>query len=313
VGAPGGNAALKAKGTKAPKGRAAATYALSTAALQQKRLQVLSSLHSCFASCRLGTNILHRPFKQINSCWRNRKAFIAAFQRAFRGVPGALHTTPTAFHQLCALMCHDFPFSLVRNASRITLEPSASSSSGSGATGAAVAAAAAESTLPFAQLSAKLFILFFFSEFMNQAALAFRTLDTSGAGKIAPARFRGALAAIVAKAKWCLSAVAGEYAISQTAHADAAGLNSKSAAAAAAASVPDGSDFVSPPLSAIEQVLGAPPRKSAPAVGTGAAAAAALSAESGAFDEDLMFNAFCVRLFQHPAMHAPIHSPLYFI
>mmetsp|Transcript_10388 Transcript_10388/g.18950 ORF Transcript_10388/g.18950 Transcript_10388/m.18950 type:complete len:200 (-) Transcript_10388:387-986(-) len=90
--------------------------------------------------------------------------------------------TVDSFHQLLSLLCRDFPYSLVRNASRITMDVKEVPTKGK-----------------FREFSLKIFILFFFSEFMNQSALAFRTIDQHATGKVKVSAFMEHLKGILGK------------------------------------------------------------------------------------------------------------------
>src|SRR5690349_5751353 len=81
------------------------------------------------------SSVCHRAFSYVNSTPATRRAFIALFRRSFLDSNGtadggssstAASDAPSSLanaclgaeevHQLCALLCVDFPFSLVRNA-----------------------------------------------------------------------------------------------------------------------------------------------------------------------------------------------------
>ena len=98
-------------------------------------------------------------------------------------------------HQLCCLICVDFPFSLVRNAARITNE----SAVGGGGGGGGAGSSSGSGEMRFVEFAHKLFVLFFFSEFLNQCALTFRGLDGGGLGKVPRRAFLSRLKAVVEK------------------------------------------------------------------------------------------------------------------
>lgn len=145
-------------------------------------------------------HVFHRDFKYVNSSAASRLAFIRLFRRVFLSphnsslsAESAAPLGPEALHQLCCLICTDFPFSLVRNAARITNDPA-----GAGGNAAAAASAAAAGVeMSLAEFAHKLFVLLYYSEFLNQCALAFRAIDTAGTGRVARSeyarRLRGVL------------------------------------------------------------------------------------------------------------------------
>lgn len=142
-------------------------------------------------------HVFHRDFKYVNSSAASRLAFIRLFRRVFLSPHSSSLSAetlgPEALHQLCCLICTDFPFSLVRNAARITNDPA-----GAGGNAAAAAAAAAAGVeMSLAEFAHKLFVLLYYSEFLNQCALAFRAIDTAGTGRVARSeyarRLRGVL------------------------------------------------------------------------------------------------------------------------
>lgn len=148
--------------------------------LESKEETPLDFLASYFQSVSNGTNVLFRQFKYVNSTPRNRRSFIRLFSDIFSAFRASESLKPEALHQLLCLLCPDFPFSLVRNASRITVD-----------------VVDAAPVVQFKDFSKKIFILFFFSEFMNQAALAFRTIDKKASGKVNKTEFQEALQKIV--------------------------------------------------------------------------------------------------------------------
>ncbi len=117
----------------------------------------LNFMASYFDTVLSGENVLFRNFKYVNSTARNRRSFIRVFNQTFghfEDLKGPEAIGPESFHQLLCLLCADFPFSLVRNASRITLD-------------------SPTQIVSFKELSTKMFILFFYSEFMNQVDFFF--------------------------------------------------------------------------------------------------------------------------------------------
>lgn len=199
-----------------------------------KQTPPLQFLAAYFNAAATGSNVLFRQFKYVNCTPHNRRCFVQQFKQIFRGFNAKEVMKPEAFHQLLCLLCPDFPFSLVRNASRITIdavEPSVE--------------------VQFGEFSRKLFILFFFSECMNQAALAFRTIDNKATGRVAGRLFLEYLTKIL---------------------------------------VAKSSLFSCPSLAVVESVL--------------------LSIDSGSKEEDgVMFNAFCVSLFNHPEVESALRAP----
>eukprot|EP00462_Mataza_sp_D1_P020792 CAMPEP_0175142064 /NCGR_PEP_ID=MMETSP0087-20121206/12541_1 /TAXON_ID=136419 /ORGANISM="Unknown Unknown, Strain D1" /LENGTH=189 /DNA_ID=CAMNT_0016425725 /DNA_START=294 /DNA_END=863 /DNA_ORIENTATION=+ len=147
---------------------------------------------------------------------------------------------PESYHQLLCLLCPDFPFSLVRNASRITIEVVDS-----------------QAPISFGIFSKRLFILFFFSEFMNQAALAFRTIDKNASGKVSREVFLEYLDKI---------------------------LQTKSA------------QFSCPAANVLKEVLNSLKNE-------------VVDETSGTADDEIMFNSFCVSLFEHSQVETALHEP----
>lgn len=84
------------------------------------------------------------------------------------------------FHQLLCLLCPDFPFTLVQNAARIDLHWTAD-----------------PAHVPFGAFADKWALLFFYSEFMNLSAQAFKQLDTADTGKVPRHAYLSALLALV--------------------------------------------------------------------------------------------------------------------
>jgi len=142
----------------------------------------LNFLADYFASIERGTNVLYRNFRYINSTPRNRKSFIEQFHRVYKHIQPDEEFSIDSFHQLLSLLCRDFPYSLVRNASRITMEVKE-----------------VPGKVKFRAFCLKIFILFFFSEFMNQSALSFRTIDHKATGKVKVGVFIKHLKDIVGK------------------------------------------------------------------------------------------------------------------
>lgn len=140
----------------------------------------LSFCATYFESARNGKNVAFRHFKYVNATPSNRLHFIRAFRRVFKDIPKERRLTPECFHQLLCLLCPDFPSSLVRNASRVTTDTVDTSTE-----------------VPFYSFSLRFFTLFFFAEFMNQAALKFRDLDTQVLGKVSSSQFQTKLLKIV--------------------------------------------------------------------------------------------------------------------
>lgn len=168
-----------------------------------------------------GSSILHRDFRYVNSTPATRLAFIAMFRRCCCSGLEAEVLTPESVHQLCLLLCVDFPFSLVRNAARITTEvPPAT---------AAAASPPPAVGMSLRDFSHKLFVLFFFSEFLNQCALTFRSIDTNGSGRVGRSDFRARLAEVREKKKdefSCPHAQAIEEALQTPANPTGAGPSS---------------------------------------------------------------------------------------
>jgi hypothetical protein len=51
--------------------------------------------------------------------------------------------------------------------------------------------------MPFSEFAHKLFVLFFFSEFLNQCALSFRSLDLSSLGRVRRSEFATKLSEVI--------------------------------------------------------------------------------------------------------------------
>jgi hypothetical protein len=227
------------------------------------------------------SSICHRSFAHINSSVSTRRAFIALFKRSFLqtadGRPSngnhVLNTSAVSaesVHQLCCFLCADFPFSLVRNAARITndttdgggnISSDTTVSNGSGSSPSA--------DVSLSSFSHKLFVLFLFSEFLNQCALAFRALDVNGTGRVNRKRFARRLQSIVDNAEvgqGCPSAKAIEQTLKSTTLANSS---------------------------------------NAPTNATSSASTDSAKTE----DDQIMFNAFCVTLFAHPLVAQALISP----
>jgi len=213
--------------------------------VESKEETPLEFLASYFQSVSNGTNILFRQFKYVNSTPRNRRSFIRHFSDIFSAFRTSESLKPEALHQLLCLLCPDFPFSLVRNASRITVD-----------------VVDAVPTVHFKDFSKKIFILFFFSEFMNQAALAFRTIDKKASGKVSTGEFQEALKKIVMT----------------KAHV-----------------------FSCPSRDVVNDVFSSLQRQHVQGRNT--------KEDKKPDDDSIMFNAFCVALFQHPQVELALREP----
>eukprot|EP00472_Partenskyella_glossopodia_P013099 CAMPEP_0197525068 /NCGR_PEP_ID=MMETSP1318-20131121/10600_1 /TAXON_ID=552666 /ORGANISM="Partenskyella glossopodia, Strain RCC365" /LENGTH=273 /DNA_ID=CAMNT_0043078229 /DNA_START=286 /DNA_END=1107 /DNA_ORIENTATION=+ len=150
--------------------------------VENKAERPLHFLADYFASIERGVNVLYRSFRYINSTPRNRQSFIQQYYEVYKNISPNEELTVDSFHQLLSLLCRDFPYSLVRNASRITMDVKEVPTKGK-----------------FREFSLKIFILFFFSEFMNQSALAFRTIDQHATGKVKVSAFMEHLKGILGK------------------------------------------------------------------------------------------------------------------
>ena len=171
-----------------------------------------------------------------------------------------------AVHSLCCLLCADFPFSLVRNAARITNDapPAAPASA------ATLSASASSGDIPLLSFSHRLFVLFYWSEFLNACALAFRALDTAGVGRVNRGAFK-------AKLRETMRAKRGVFAM--------------------------------PDEAAIEDSLAElSPRGSARGSG-GADADDSTGTSPDDEQSGVMFNAFCVDLFAHPLVRQALETP----
>jgi hypothetical protein len=243
------------------------------------------------------SSVCHRAFSYVNSTPATRRAFIALFRRSFldrTGVAGdsndgassAIAGAATAsssladaclgaeeVHQLCGLLCVDFPFSLVRNAARITNEPPSASSTAA-SEGTVTAGPKQQTTPPLRQFAHKLFVLFLFSEFLNQCALAFRALDTAGTGRVARARFHRRIVAVVEQQQQ-----QQQQRLRQT---SGAGGGAESGRDSARSSPASAVFFSCPPRAALDDAL------------------RSTSSDDTDADGSVMFNTFCVSLFAHP-------------
>jgi len=150
--------------------------------LENKCERPLHFLADYFLSIEKGANVLHRNFRYVNCTPRNRQSFIQQFYDAYKSIDEYEELSIDSFHQLLTLLCRDFPYSLVRNASRITMEVKE-----------------IPTKVAFSEFSLKIFILFFFSEFMNQSALSFRTIDKNATGKVKVGVFMEHLKQIIDK------------------------------------------------------------------------------------------------------------------
>jgi hypothetical protein len=148
----------------------------SSSAGRIKSLEFLAAYFTLLSS-RTSSAVLHRDFRFVNSTPATRLAFILVFRRVYiEGLENEV-LTPESVHQLCLLLCVDFPFSLVRNAARITTDVPP-------ATSASTAAASTTSGMSLRDFAHKLFVLFFYSEFLNQCALTFRAIDSASSGRV---------------------------------------------------------------------------------------------------------------------------------
>eukprot|EP00455_Lapot_gusevi_P028779 TRINITY_DN3083_c0_g2_i1.p1 TRINITY_DN3083_c0_g2~~TRINITY_DN3083_c0_g2_i1.p1 ORF type:complete len:187 (+),score=22.80 TRINITY_DN3083_c0_g2_i1:66-563(+) len=133
------------------------------------------------------------------------------------------------YHQLLCLLCPDFPYTLVQNAARIDLNWDKD-----------------PVYVKYGEFSRKLAILFFFSEFMNHSAQAFKSLDQHDTGRVLWRDYSALLTKLV-----------------QT----------------------KAQDFNCPDVLVIDEVLHHAERS------------------------EIMFNEFCVRLFDHPKMELALQKP----
>lgn len=225
-------------------------------------------LANYFSNVANGENVLFRQFKYINCTPQNRRAFLWRFKSTYANYEQEM-LTPESFHQLLLLLCPDFPFSLVRNASRITLDVMQPSN-----------------LIEFETFSRKLFILFFFSEYMNQAALAFRTIDHKSTGRVHRRTFCDSLIKIIRNNSNTFSCppafVIQDVLLNdkKTKKTKTDGKNNKHGNKANAEENDDDSDSDS-----------------------------AGDTNGGEDDELTMFNAFCVSLFNHPVVHQALLEP----
>jgi hypothetical protein len=160
----------------------------------------LDFLAAYFANVQSGKHVLFRKFKFISASVLNRRSFIAQLKNTFRSIAAApdCEMRPEVLHQLVCLLCPDFPFSLVRNASRICHKNG--------------------HDLRYDDFCDRLCILFYFSEFMNQSALAFTALDTKAEGKVNATALLEKLHGVVEDAKLkinCPEAYVVDAAVSQ--------------------------------------------------------------------------------------------------
>mmetsp|Transcript_17385 Transcript_17385/g.32997 ORF Transcript_17385/g.32997 Transcript_17385/m.32997 type:complete len:180 (-) Transcript_17385:687-1226(-) len=89
--------------------------------IENKVERPLHFLADYFASIERGTNVLYRNFRYVNATPRNRKSFILQFGTVYKHIQPTEELSIDSFHHLLSLLCRDFPYSLVRNASRITM------------------------------------------------------------------------------------------------------------------------------------------------------------------------------------------------
>ena len=184
-----------------------------------------------FRTVLQGSNVVRRRFGYANQTPRNRQSFVRQFYEAYSGFGDDDELTIEGFHQLLTLLCRDFPYSMVRNASRITMEVKD-----------------LPSRVRFKAFSLKVFVLFFFSEFMNQSALAFRTIDKKATGKVRVSQFMNKIRGILDKDP----------------------------------------NYSYPSLAVLQEVLGTSSAGVDP-------------------DREVMFNEFCVKLFNHPRMESALN------
>ena len=131
-----------------------------------------------------------RSFEYVSLNPYNRRCFIRIFQRVYANISASQAFSVSSFHELLRLLCPDFPSSVVRNASFVS-DPRDDKP---------------QSAFTFGELSRVVFHLFFFSEFMNHAALVFRSLDLGANGEVLTGEFCDRVREIInanqAKFRW---------------------------------------------------------------------------------------------------------------
>jgi hypothetical protein len=104
------------------------------------------------------SHLFHRDFKYLNSTPSTRLAFVTLFRRCFSSLDDGAPLAPEAVHQLCMLLCADFPFSLVRNAARITTDVPPTTQQPT----------PVQPQMTFKEFAHKLFVLFYFSGLLKK-------------------------------------------------------------------------------------------------------------------------------------------------
>jgi len=277
--------------------RSLLTDALAIASQAPGKMRPLECLATYFTvvSTDVAASVCHRSFAHVNSTPATRRAFIALFRRSFlEGEAGSSESglaiaclSAEEVHQLCGLLCADFPFSLVRNAARITANTDSSD-------GRASSDGGSITQQPLRQFAHKLFVLFLFSEFLNASALAFRALDVDARGRVSRRRFHRRLLGVLDAQR-------------QAQHQ--AGAREASAVASAAAAA--GALFSCPPRQALDDTLLLP--SSSPSSSRAPSRASTSDGGDEAEEdkeEEVMFNAFCVRLFAHPLVARALEQQL---
>jgi centriolar satellite-associated tubulin polyglutamylase complex regulator 1 len=97
-----------------------ATALLLNSAANDRPLQFF---HTYFQNVTSGEHVLFREFKFISATPYNRRCFLRIFRGTYRSLPSEHELSLFSYHQLLTAFCSDFPFSLLRNASRISPTP----------------------------------------------------------------------------------------------------------------------------------------------------------------------------------------------
>lgn len=119
--------------------------------------QPLLTISKYFAAAARGAHVSGRAFAFVDACPRNRLAFVRLFQTSFAAnIDAHERLVVEDYHQLCQMLCPDFPVRLVR----------------------AAAQPLPDAKVAFADLSRALHLYFFYRRFLKEVERVFR--DATG-------------------------------------------------------------------------------------------------------------------------------------
>ena len=128
--------------------------------------QPLLTISKYFSAAARGAHVSGRAFAFVDACARNRLAFVRLFQTSFAAnIDAHERLVVEDYHQLCQMLCPDFPVRVVRAAARPL----------------------PDTTLAFVDLSRALHLYFFYRRFLKEVECIFRDAtalvrDGGGAG-----------------------------------------------------------------------------------------------------------------------------------